>query len=288
MIIDTHVYVWDKVSDPRRSVGAEQNWVPDSVMHRERTVSLSEVDADMTEANVAAVVLVQATNTLRHTTELLTEAASSPRPTKVVGWLPLAEPAETDSALRRFAHEPALAGVRHRLRDGEDPELLHTTLAAESLQMIAEAGLALDVLPWPPVVLSHVPALAEQHPELRIVIDLLGWPQIESRRMQPWTDHLAAAAAHPSVCVKVGGLYRMTGADIDSTAWEPYVATAVELFGPERIMIGSDWPALNVYGLRYADVVRATVGAFRDLTPSELADVQANTAARVYGFEQDR
>ncbi len=281
MIVDSYIHAWSASADPQL---APTPWLPRPMPYWALGVAWDEVEPEMVEVGVSALVAMQSTNSLRHTDELLAAATASRRPTKVIGWVPLTEPAETAAALRRYAHQPALAGVRHRLLVSENPELLLRPEVTESLRLVHDAGLVLDVLPWPPEVLRQIPTLVERIPGLPIVIDLLGWPAIAERRMQPWSDRLAEAAAHPKVFIKVAGLHRMAGARTDASAWAPYVATAVELFGAARIMIGSDWPPVTAFGHGYADAMRSILAAFSDLTGAERADVQAGTAARVYGI----
>lgn len=282
MIIDSHVHVWSEATDPRRD---ELPWLPGQTPGRYREITLGMVDAEMTEAGVTGIVLVQTANELRHNDELFAAAAASPRPTRVVGWLPLDDPGETNRALQRYAGHPELVGVRHRLQDRDDPEFLLRPEVSKSLELVTDAGLTLDIMPWPPGALERVPEVARLHPELPIMIDMLGWPQVAERRMQPWTDQLAAAAAEPRVHVKVGGLYRVSGEYSDPDSWRPYVSTAIELFGPERIMLGSNWPTMTAFRRTYTETIQALLASFEDLIEIERALVQAGTASRVYRFE---
>ena len=61
-----------------------------------------------------------------------------------------------------------------------------------------------------------------------------------------WSRELAALASLPNVCCKVGGLgmvqHRWTVESI-----RPWVLTMIDLFGPERIMFGTNWPVDAVY-----------------------------------------
>jgi L-fuconolactonase len=102
-----------------------------------------------------------------------------------------------------------------------------------------------------------VPVLAQGIPDLRIVIDHLGKPPIVGRGFEPWGSLLARAARMPNVFAKMSGLDvgesdRWTAADIAS-----YVDHALELFGPDRLMFGSDWPVAILRG-GYAKVWHET------------------------------
>jgi predicted TIM-barrel fold metal-dependent hydrolase len=99
--------------------------------------------------------------------------------------------------------------------------------------------------------------LAQGIPDLRIVFDHLGKPPIVGRGFEPWGSLLARAARMPNVFAKMSGLDvdeddRWTAADI-----APYVDHALELFGPDRLMFGSDWPVAILRG-GYAKVWHET------------------------------
>jgi L-fucono-1,5-lactonase len=63
----------------------------------------------------------------------------------------------------------------------------------------------------------------------------------------------------------------------------PFVESAVELFGPRRVMFGSDWPVCLVTG-SYAQVLAAVRAGLPALSAEELAEVFPGTAERVYGL----
>jgi L-fuconolactonase len=86
----------------------------------------------------------------------------------------------------------------------------------------AAFGLPIDALG----LLADVPEIAAAHPGLPVVIDHLGWPSEEG---------LEAAAALPNVYCKLSGLTRFADP-------RPRVRQALGLFGPSRLMFGSDWP----------------------------------------------
>lgn len=281
MLIDTHVSVWSERFDPRHHPPA---WLPEKYRSTTGDISLAEVDSDMTSVGVTGVVLMQTSNELGHTDELLRAARESTRDARVVGWLPIVDPKQTAAALRRYAGEPALVGVRHRILGSEDPQLMLRPATGRSLDLLAEAGLVLDVLPWPRSILAQVPLLAAHHPKLTIIIDLMGWPDIASGRLQPWTDQLATAGATPNVLLKVGGFYRIADESSGPEQWHPYTSTAVEVFGTERMMLASDWPAVKMTSHTYAESIRSALAAFPDLTDAERTQLASGTAARAYRF----
>jgi L-fuconolactonase len=123
--------------------------------------------------------------------------------------------------------------------------------------------------------------VAQRVPDLRIVIDHLAKPPIAAREFEPWSSLLARAARMPNVFAKVSGLD--TGGADNWTAADiaPYVDRALELFGPERLMFGSDWPVANLRG-GYCKVWRETHLALARLSRDERDRILGGTAIAFY------
>ena len=145
----------------------------------------------------------------------------------------------------------------------------------------AARRLTFDYVAILPRHLEHVPLIARCIPDLRIVIDHLGKPPIVTKKFEPWSSLLARAARMPNVFAKV------TGLDIDDASnWTaadiaPYVDRALDLFGPERLMFGSDWPVANLRG-GYNKVWRETNLALARLSSDERDRILGGTAIEFY------
>ena len=64
---------------------------------------------------------------------------------------------------------------------------------------------------------------------------------------------------------------------------QPFVDHAVEVFGPERLVFGSDWPVC-LLAATYADVVDTAVTVLAGLSDGERAAVMGENAKRIYGL----
>ena len=118
--------------------------------------------------------------------------------------------------------------------------------------------------------LAAVPDLAARHPKLKIAIDHLGGPPTGD-----WPRLIEAAAQFPMVCCKLSGLAMFPEP-------RPYVQHALRLFGPHRLMFGSDWPnGLPAYSWKASlAMFTQAIGAQSMETREELL---GGTAARFYG-----
>ena len=111
--------------------------------------------------------------------------------------------------------------------------------------MLAVHGLTFDYVGILPRHLEHVPILAERLPTLRIVVDHLGKPPIAVGGFEPWASLLAAAAKAPNVFAKLSGLDAGQGDRWSASDLTRYVDHALTVFGPDRLMYGSDWPVFR-------------------------------------------
>jgi L-fuconolactonase len=140
--------------------------------------------------------------------------------------------------------------------------------------------LTFDYVGLLPRHLEHVPVIAQRVPELRIVIDHLGKPPITAREFEPWSSLLARAARMPNVFAKLSGLDTGDG-DNWTAADIAYIDRALELFGPERLMFGSDWPVVALRG-GYGKVWCETNRALARLSRDERDRILGGTAVAFY------
>jgi L-fuconolactonase len=228
-------------------------------------------------------VLVQSANSYADTDAMLAQAAEHAFIGAVVGWLPLEDVDAAERALDAgYGADPWFKGVRHLNHEEPDPDWLVRPAVMDGLRLLQERGLVYEVVAVYPLHLEHVPRLARACPDLAIVIDHLAKPPIASGDYGDWKNDLRAAAEHPNVHAKISGLNtaadweRWSAADLE----EP-VGIAVEVFGPERLLFGSDWPVAILAG-DYARVWHETNAVLDRLALSDadrLAILGGNAAS---------
>jgi L-fuconolactonase len=231
---------------------------------------------------------VQAADNAEDSDCMFEHAAAHPEIVGVVAWVPLDRPAAAAERLDALRQRPEFVGVRNLIHDRADPDWLLRPDVGEGLGVLAAAGVPFDLVTSLPRHLSHVPALSERHPELRIVVDHLGKPPIGADCAQ-WRALLARAAENPRVYAKVSGLYPAAG---DPTRWDagtlrPVVEHALDVFGPGRLMYGGDWPISVRYG-GYHKVWAALSAIFDDLDPAARAGLLGGSATAFYRLPSDR
>ncbi|HEX8487888.1 MAG TPA: amidohydrolase family protein [Propionibacteriaceae bacterium] len=280
-VIDAHQHVWDL--DRGRYA-----WLTDEMSPIDRTMTEDEVLPQLHRAGIGGVVLVQAADEAADTELMLDVADRYPQVVGVVAYVPLEQPEQVGAQLEQLAVRSVVVGVRNLIHTRPDPDFLLRPAVAESLDLIAAAGFAFDVVSALPRHLELVPLLSEAHPELRLVVDHLSRPPIGQAEVEPWWSLIARAAASPQVSAKVSGLYP----DADRMAWStelvrPFVERALEVFGPERLMYGGDWP-ISVLAGGYQRVWDGLRPFFDALDAPERTEVLGGTARRIYRLDADR
>ena len=284
MIVDAHHHLWD----PGRR---DYPWMTGEAARLRRRFDGDDLREAIAGLGVRRTVLVQAVGTLEETRELLatTAADAGGLIAGVVGWVDLTDRdvAATLARLTAGAGGRNLVGVRHQVHDEADPDWLLRPQVLRGLRAVAEAGLVYDLL----VRSRELPAAsraAERLPELSFVVDHAAKPAIAAGEWEPWSTRIGEIAALPHVTCKLSGLVteaRHPGWTAGDLA--PYVARLVELFGPSRLLFGSDWPVCTL-AASYRSVLDAarTCLARAGLGEDESSEVLAGTAARVYGLDR--
>jgi L-fuconolactonase len=230
---------------------------------------------------ITGTVLVQSQPNEADTHWLLSVAEQSTAVLAVVGWTDL-KAADAPDAIARLAGEPKLKGLRPMLQSLPEEWIDDTALDAAVEAMIVNR-LTFDALVYTRH-LPHLRAFAQRWPDLPIVIDHGAKPQIAEGALEPWWSEMEALAALPNVMCKLSGLLTEMAAGQSPQAAQPYVRHLCEMFGPERLMWGSDWPVLLLAG-DYRDWfdMAGEMSAFDEVG---LAHLFGGTAARFYGLER--
>ena len=242
----------------------------------------ADLQREIKAAGIDGVVSVQARQSLAETRWLLELAAANDFIRGVVGWFPLASPRVRRDLEIQAAH-PKLKGVRLVLQGEADGLWLHDAGFNEGMGALREFGLVYDLL----IHEGQLPAaiqLVDRHPAQLFVLDHLGKPGVKEGRFEPWSRNVSELAKRENVYCKISGLVT----EADWAAWtdaelQPYVAKVFEVFGPARVMFGSDWPVCRV-ACQYARWVETAGRLTAGLSAGERAGFWGGVASRVYGL----
>ncbi len=233
---------------------------------------------------VDRTVLVQTVSSLDETREFLATAESTDFVAGVVGWVDLADPSvgDTLAGLRSGGGGSYLVGIRHQVHDEPDPRWLLRSDVQRGVHAVGDLGLVYDLL----VRTRELPAaveVARRFPDMRFVLDHIGKPRIAAGpRDSEWERDMAPLADCANVYCKLSGMVtEARWSDWTPDDLQPYISRALDWFGADRCMFGSDWPVC-LLAADYGRVIRALKLAINDLDSDAKDAVLGVNAARVY------
>jgi len=274
--IDAHQGFWDH----ERQDG---HWLAEQLACLGRSFGPDDLRPELELERLSGSILVVASASAEETCEALALAERHAFVRGVVGWLDLtASSIDRDiESLRASRGGHKLVGLVHDVSDEADPGWLEQADVYRGLAAVARAGLAFDVLARTRE-LPAVAAVARALPGLPLVLVHLARPPIASGDLTAWGRALLPLAELPNVRAKLSGL--VTEADWHTWSIDDLrhpVELALDVFGPERLMLGSDWPCCLVAG-SYSDVLDSVRYLVAELADHEQLAIRGGTAARVY------
>ncbi len=289
-IIDTHVHLWNmRNPDP----GLAWVWLDKDADHpvlgnidaiKMLSYNIDNLWAEARFADVSAFVHVQAAigsdDPVKETIWLTRMRESSPVPFTIVADAELG----TDDAMRQLdmhGESPYFVGIRDFR---SEPMLASGEIIPrfeESLTVMAERNLVFDLdCEWPNM--SAARDLALRHPDLTVVLQHIGFPRRrDNEYFTHWVDGMRTLAEAPNITCKISGL-AMTDPLFTADSLRPWIDTPLEIFGPARCVLGSNWPVDRLYSSY--DVI---MDIYRDrlselLAPEDQRKVLSENAARIY------
>lgn len=276
MRIDAHQHFWVYHA-------AEYPWMTDELAAIRRDYLPEDLRPLLESLGFDGCIAVQARPAIRETLWLLQLADEHPFIKGVVGWVDLTA-ADVKAELEAFARHPKLKGIRHLLQDEPDDAYMLRPDFRRGIAALGELGLVYDLLLFP----RHLPyavKLVGEFEHQPFVLDHLAKPPIKEGTLSPWREEIRRLAAFPNVSCKLSGMVT----EADWHAWRredftPYLDVVLEAFGPQRLMIGSDWPVCTLAG-EYRPVMEIVLDYISRLSPKEQADIIGRNAVRIYHLE---
>jgi L-fuconolactonase len=273
MRIDAHQHFW--LLKDRQGV-----WPPPQLAAIHRDFLPHDLQPILETAKVSGTVVVQTMENAADSDFMLGLAATNSFINGVGGWVDMKSPTAAKEITGRAKHSK-FKGVRPMLQDIADVTWIDDPGLDPAVDALVQSGLVFDALVLPPH-LPHLLSFARRHANLPIVIDHGAKPLIATGHFSAWRRDMAALASLPNVHCKLSGLLTERG-DQKPESVRPYAETILELFGPERVIWGSDWPVL-----RLAGDYQAWLDFCLDMVPSsDHAAVFGGNAVRFYRLATD-
>ena len=280
-IFDSHVHLWDPdhFEIPwLRNVPAI-NRKRDLDDFREATTGLA------IEGIVYLQVEVATPYALLEARDLVAMVRAGTLVKAVVAWAPL----EYGERCRAFLAEmnaigPEVRGIRRIVQDIADPNYCLQPDFVRGTQLLPEYGLSCDLC-CNFRQLGPIVELVRQCPETQFILDHIAKPNITEGAFEPWASQMRDLAALPNVMCKISGV--LTEAPHDGWTIEqvrPFAMHALNVFGPERSVFGSDWPVVTLTA-SYLEWVAVLDELTADWSAADKAKLWRENAKRHYRID---
>jgi len=278
-IIDAHQHFW-KIDVQ------EQSWRTSAHAAIDKDYLPSSLEKDLNACDISGTVLMQSVDSEKENDRLFDFARVASFVIGVVAWLPLKDAVAAKKELARISNGKNLCGVRTLIAK-DNLDWLTSKASIGLFRQISDMNLAWDVVPITDLQIEAVKKLAKLVPDLRIMIDHMGKPPVDSGQWQPWARNIEELSGNSNVAIKIS-----VGIDV-LTAWsewnknelEKYVHHVLRNFGPDRSLLASNWPVVllkNTYENSWRDLV-ALLTSF-GLSEQDLSKVMGGSATEWYGL----
>ena len=242
----------------------------------------ADLKKTLDEAGVSGAVSVQARTIVEESDWLLSMAEKHDFLRGVVGWVPLTEK-DVEKHLERLSAHKKFKGVRHVIQGEPDDNYILRPDFNAGIKKLLKYKLRYDILIFERQLKPSI-KFVDQHPNQMFILDHIAKPKIKERILSPWREDMIALGKRPNVYCKISGMIteadhkKWTSADL-----APYLDTALQAFGPKRLMFGSDWPVMLVAG-QYKPWVELIKEAIKRYSTAEQEQILSKNAITAYGL----
>ena len=273
--IDAHHHLW-------RFTPQEYGWIDEDMQALRRDFLPKDLIEAMVTAGVDGTIAVQARQTLEETRWLLDVADDCEAIRGVVGWAPIAAKS-FPPCMEAFDGREKLKGLRHVIQSEKDEHYILREDFNSGIRTMEGSGLVYDILIYERHLADTI-YFVDEHPDQPFVLDHVAKPLIAGAVLERWASRMMELGQRDNVWCKLSGMVT----EANWTSWtpetlKPYLDVAVEAFGPERLMAGSDWPVCLVAS-GYAQWFEVLRTYFSEFSEAERGAVFGGTAIAVYGL----
>jgi len=246
-IVDTHQHLWNlqQFRLPWLQPGGELTRDYTLTDYEEATEGLRITKAIYMEV---AVVPEQKLAEAKHIIKVC-EDKSNPTCAAVIGGLILEN--NFKDYILQFKGNPYIKGIRHglnNLRQLKENQLI------PNLRLLGTLNMSFDLL-VPPGLIGEAAKLVERCSETQFILDHCGnadplafcrnldWGREPQHDANQWKDDVEILAKQTNVICKISGIIaRVPKGKASVEVLSPIVTHCLDIFGPDRVVFGSDWP----------------------------------------------
>ncbi len=273
-VVDAHLHVWDLAQ-------GDYAWLGPQHGELHRSFLPDEAGRELAAAGVASAVLVQAEDSVRETRYLLRVAERAPVGPRRRRLGPARRPrprrrsSSTSCSTRPCAASGTWCTTTRAPTSSTSPRCAAAWRSSPS-------AASCSTCPTPgPGTSRASPAWPRPCPSSPWSSTTSPSPRAAATTSPAGRSCLRRVAEHPGVVAKLSGLH-VPGQPFTSDALRPVLDVALEAFGADRLMFGSDWPMTTSVG-GYPAALAVVEGLVAELSAHEQRAVWSDTATRVYG-----
>jgi len=276
-IIDTHLHLWE----PQH---LRYPWLDDNELLN-RPHLLSDFEAAIASTPVEAMVFVQCeadiSMFMQEAEWVSMLAQKESRLKALVAWAPLEKGGAVRENLEALGSHSILRGIRRIIQFEPDLDFCLRSDFIEGVRALADFDLSFDIC-IDHRHMANVLRFVEKVPEVPMILDHIGKPNIKDGVMQPWAQQMHELARFPNVHCKISGV----ATEADHKGWSPdqlrpYIDIALESFGMDRVMYGGDWP-VSTQAIEYTRWIEILEDVLQGVDEADKRKFWRENAVRFY------
>jgi L-fuconolactonase len=237
-MIDSHQHFW--TYNVNRDV-----WITEDMGRIRQNFYPGDASNLFLENGINGCVAVQADSSEDETIFLISIAEQSEFIKGVVGWVDL-QSKNVENRLTYFSQFEQIVGFRHVVQAEKDPNFLSRTDFLKGVQLLETFDFSYDLLIYSNQLYAGI-EFCKKNANQRIVLDHLAKPPIRTGNVSEWKKYIAEFKNLTHVSAKISGLIT----EAEWYAWDEkdiinIIEVALEVFGPDRLMFGTDYPVVLV------------------------------------------
>jgi len=290
-VIDTHQHLWDlskfrlpwQKNEPKM---AKNHLMSDYLA---ATADLGEVDGK--PARIVKTVYMEVdVEPSQQTAEAeyvldLCSRADNPMVAAVISGRPASD--GFAKYLDAFTNSVCIKGVRQVLHvPGTPAGYCLDKKFIHGIRQLGERNLSYDLC-MRPAELPDAAKLIDECPATRFIVDHCGNGDVQAKDRSQWQKDMAAVAERKNVVCKVSGIVVTAKPgkwSADDLA--PIVKHTLEVFGPDRVMFGGDWPVCTKTAT-FRQWFQALAAIVAGRSAEEKRKLFHDNAVRFYRLEED-
>lgn len=276
-IVDTHLHLWHPLQ-------LRYPWLDDIPLLNQPHL-IEDFSAASESVAIDSMVFVQceadSSQFFQEADWVSSLAREEPRIKGIVAWAPLEKGESVRDDLERLMAFPLLRGIRRIIQFESDLDFCLRPDFVAGVRALADFDLSFDIC-VDHRHLANTLRFVERVPDVRMILDHIGKPNIREGVMQPWARQVRELAEFPNVFCKISGV----ATEADHGNWsvgqlEPFITTAIESFGMDRVMYGGDWP-VSTQAIAYSQWVQILDGILTGTDERDRRKFWFDNAARFY------